>query len=1131
MLDIPVAADVATPKATPPSPWAASTVARPDNATVAKTGPDTEIQSRRIRFTYSDPSGSTRGSSDGDADSTMGILDPELLDAASSMNIGTTDDGSFAFPDISAIQSNGAKSKKLPKPESEDEVFKVPLALPPKTRQALGLPAGLMLPTLSANVTTDSQFDSVWSTDVSAANQSSFNWDKVANKQDKKAGEDGSIVNSSAHSRVSPQLQDTAVDKLRFSEVNCEDSFATGQFSARSTSIGGSNESEARTRDERFSDFGSAFSSSNRSGDLNVRPAVVFGDGDFAGSNRQSFADEYDVGQFQSEGALAMMDAAEKDFEDSNKLMMPGGNGDVSCAKSDGFSPENVSLSSASKSDLLSASAYFKMNTSNVGSLETSYSGRPNLGLSTLKSPRRSKPSLGSIPESDSKNSTYTLSPSDESSSTVKASSNPEPDLGKILDKFSGHSRLELVDIMTKAAPNADAEYYIDLLQKLGHGKQVPASQEQVSTSPYLPSFLETSSADSTLHAQTPQKDSQQHAESSAAVQILGSIKSLEKRTPSPEPPRSRIPRPSPTHPDAKKRSVSPHSTAIKSGKSQIPILSSKGQDTTSTTVFDRSSSSSTKTVRKAQRFSSPIKSSPVQVVAMVPARKKILLPETEKENERSVLPQQSIGKTSRSALKDVSKAELNQLPKKGVPVGAVAVKKKAEFPLASDKSSLIWPAVAVGRSEEQVVTLRNTTRKDVNVKLMIRESQAFKIGVSSCVQVTIAALSDYIVAVMFSPSSTGLHFGKLVMKPQGTEGAAVKASIRLHGQGGISDMQLRNCGHMVNGRRSVDFGQVQHGSLLSYTVKVSNEGNSAGFFAFQGFRDSDCRQKDDGYISAQPMSGVLSGGCHANVKITVDLSLAESGVSPSRGQYLGSLAIFHGPEQCRQVMRSVKHLPGAPRMSLQPFLLGVDLARKFEGEEKAEWDGAVGVHDLDHFYHKTTKEIVDFAGLIKAGAKEFKTLAVEDTLSESRINCTVMHQTMAQANFEAIPEEVPYSRPQSTAGTETTRPPSPRPKTVYLDADQVYFPKTRVGRNSICKVKIKNRTSANQCVRVGQLSPPFSVKHDQVTVKANSFLSLPVGYRPVRAGANDRAVLELTTPQQVQMLVNLHGKCAGCDN
>ena len=124
--------------------------------------------------------------------------------------------------------------------------------------------------------------------------------------------------------------QDRPVSDKEFAVLNrSDDSFFKGQFSARSTSLGGSNEIlKGKTRDERFSDYTNAeklFVQGSCSDGQMHNPLDISGDQSKGETNfPDDFFDMHQEGvenvscEFYSDCGKDIIDAAEKEFEDSN---------------------------------------------------------------------------------------------------------------------------------------------------------------------------------------------------------------------------------------------------------------------------------------------------------------------------------------------------------------------------------------------------------------------------------------------------------------------------------------------------------------------------------------------------------------------------------------------------------------------------------------------------------------------------------------------------------------------------------------------------------------------------------------------------------------------------------------------
>ncbi len=1213
LLGIPVTPEVATPRATPPSPWAASTEARPKTSGVL----DRETMAtdmRKVQFTDSSSKGEEKEEEEEGGgrvikesllldDESIGILDPALLEtvtAASSSSSLAISDSFVALVGADVSSSSAFSShhprKRLQKQQqerNETDVFKVPLAPPSKPKGTGEVPANLMLPASSLQQCQISAllFDSALSAnDASSSlfNQSSFRWEKVAQKE--------------KEDKAWP-----SADYGKFDELNrVGDSFTTGQFSARSTSIGGSCEEEEEggreggrfgTRDEHFSDFSKVFMTGTQTttgleeagrslGESGLSRASSWGkkghrdegEGglvDFGGMS-QSFGSQFQEGEFRDGGdARGVMDAAEKEFLEENKLAIYHEGACSDTTKVDGFS-SNSSVNSfslsRSRAELLSRSGYFMQNTSTLGSLESGADVRPNLGFSRLLSPAK-KESLEAIPEAESKNSTYTLSNDGEEEEEG------EKGLASQASRFKSLQQQELMDLIAKASPSLNPSYYADCIMKLKGGKSrwdaalpapPPPPPASSNISQFLPSILETSSGDVTLTEESqaePDAEAEKEAELREVESVVARL-NISPRTPISKADatyvasssRCKIPVRSPTTDKTKpidtddwpRLRSSP--SALLAPRSMIPVLAGK-QD-----------SSRGKKGYRGQRFSSPIKTPPVREgTGSSQAKRKVML-EAEKENSRkSATKSPTPAEKSRGALK-VLQQQNAATHDSHVPANEGGKQKKfvsksprlpssseqqqsRQFPLDTDRSTMTWLGVGIGRSAEQVVTLRNSTADRVVVNLIIRDSDAFKLGAATAKQVSIDAMSTAAIAVSFLPSSGALALGKLVLKPQGfrSKGRAVKASIALQGQGGCPDIRLGNCGYLVDGKRSLSFGKVQPGrTRLTWEIDLENRGTAPGFYLARGFADGECRQEAGRFIVVTPGNGVIPEGGTARALLEVDLALLE-GTDDDRGLYLGSLVLFCGPEACRRVLRSARRLKDSDvpsRFGGAATPGGVpeaDFAEVFLGENAGDhFAGVVDKLDAAHFYEKLRREVVELTAEVsgKERSRFSRLTTVEDTLSETRMNCTVAAGTAGQSPFEAISEEETTEKPppaqppppvppaEGLRHAAKGRAPGPsRSKTVYLEAGETYFPSTRVGRTSFCKVKIKNRTTRRQTLRVSPLSPPFHAKHSQVTVQPMSFLSLPVSYRPTSPGPH-RAVLKFASSALEEPIeATLYGK------
>lgn len=944
----------------------------------------------------------------------LGLLPVETLaDDSSSQNTATP---SLLFANLSSLK---ASSKR--KTDDED-VFKVP-SLPPHILKEKPFP-GIDQRFLQAQALLPESFLSLGGN--STINQSSFAWEKIlqSEAQPQKDEAEASI-------NVEEPLNDEAFAALNQKH---HDSFFNGQFSARSTSFGGSNEGkeEGPTRDERFSDFSQRSKLfQNPEGSFLAGPEgfeglsqdlgdiECFGDGDF----------ESDMGKAQ-----AFMDEEEKQFHQFEQSKT---NSNVS-----GFSVANVSFrlpiearshgddpNGFEEEDVMSRSKYFMQNSSRLGALDSTLTGlnRPDLGFELkIKSPEKE-------PDPKTIDSTYTVSSGNST---------------QILDKVDAFKHMDLntlQDLIAKASKDHNPAYYATLIAKFAQQK-IQSETMNGTVSELLPSFLETS-------------------------KFPDETQTLEPRCPSPK----------------------PNSTVGK--KSRIPVRSPK-HGLPSQIPVRKASAPNLNTKKKAiqgPRFSSPNKRYP-RSSSQVDGSNLKKIP-----NQAQKMPNQgdgSVQKVSKNLFQGEGQDQNKENASPNVVTKATVPSKG--FPIDSDRSVMNWFGVSIGRSEEQIVVLRNKLDQNLTVNLMIRESKDFKIGLSTSQSVQMGPFSTQDIAINFSPPDLEPCSGKLVIKPQGTSGPgnkAFKASILLQGQGGTPNLSFTGFGDLVNGKRSLHLGPIpeDHAQIVR-KMQVTNDGIADAFVKLQGFRDDECRLSDDAFIHLSPSQFVVGAKSSMDVTMTLDPNLmSETG----SGSFIGSIALFHGPEICRQVMLEARKIPGALRLSSSSALLGLDFTSHFQQSNPLPFSSKVVDRDVKHFYSKTQREIIELIGQ-RPTLSGFNSMHVEETLSESRINCTFA-QDRSVNPMQTIQE--------SQGDAEQPKKDRKPVKSVYLASETVFFPLSKIGTNALAKIVLKNRTPNPASFQLDDLCPPFKNRHKLVTVQANSYLNVPVFYSPVNAGPHQTAV------------------------
>jgi hypothetical protein len=592
--------------------------------------------------------------------SSFGLLSAETLSEASAMMAAgaTTANSTALGASFAGFQNmtSGFGGEPLRQNGDVSAVFKVPaLPLPPppgggrtvnKSSLASANASGAGLPTKfmskaagNTSLLQPGLMDTFMSgyTDTSAANQSSFAWDKIVNASGRSEAAAATLMADGGLPPLSLKQEKSAdvdpekpVGDKDFEAMNASagNSFFTGQFSARSTSFGGSNEEGgrstgsgggggARTRDERFSDFTNAskmFAANNSGGDKSGETAgakapaflmdgpeaglgggsvqdgfgglgggsgqkafsclegggqeafgglvgggqeafgglggggqetfdsgpeafgrrqEAFGSGQEAfGSGQEAFGglsgsgqadfgfgdeEQFEDEQFESDGARDIIDAAEKDFVEENKLQIAASASSVgnvtgmSC-----FSNVDCSFKPPFEAgDALSRSGCFLQNTSRLGGLELSlpWDQRPDLGLGAIRSPesKTSRTSRGSLRQSGtaSKDTTYTVSSNEntmlgeeEDNAMIDVNENLEKEVEARLAEFKDMGLDSLKELISRASSEHDPAFYSKMINDYLTGAKKkpgnwasPASADvtmnATSLSSFLPSFLE----------------------------------------------------------------------------------------------------------------------------------------------------------------------------------------------------------------------------------------------------------------------------------------------------------------------------------------------------------------------------------------------------------------------------------------------------------------------------------------------------------------------------------------------------------------------------------------------------------------------------------------------------------------
>ena len=500
----------------------------------------------------------------------------------------------------------------------------------------------------------------------------------------------------------------------------------------------------------------------------------------------------------------------------------------------------------------------------------------------------------------------------------------------------------------------------------------------------------------------------------------------------------------------------------------------------------------------------------------------------------------------------------------------------RSGFPIAVDKSCLSWLAVEIGKTEEKFVCLQNLTEQTLELRLIIRDCNQYTFKTNRHVnhipdllhlQQSITTndqshefMLDAVlqpketkdVIVQFTPSKKcgfGQKRGKLVIKPRGLGGKTLKASIPLYANVGVPKIVFdesfgTTTGHIPN-QITTFMGTLSNKLETEKESQIYNNGDVPAFIRLQAFADMDCRivSGDDPMdpIRIEPNAFILKPGCNRTIKIYVRPC---HGVAEGKHTVAGSILMFSGPEICRQAWRAFKTNEQKNIRSRNQYLVhGEDFDVPFRGETEAlnisdKFCGPLTGEEEADFEKKMTITTVKVVGF--KAKMQFVTLQVEDTLSESRINCTVLGGSSFSPavdrnllpevrNYDDIAEEQEIEIPlKSVPGNETLHK-DDKPKSsaqnctttnnkasssethtneIFLQNSKLFFPPVKVGTTGVEKLTIKNRKETPVSIYIQSISLPFKTSLSRFEIKARSYAKLPIVYTPETVGKHKAKIL-----------------------
>jgi len=358
-----------------------------------------------------------------------------------------------------------------------------------------------------------------------------------------------------------------------------------------------------------------------------------------------------------------------------------------------------------------------------------------------------------------------------------------------------------------------------------------------------------------------------------------------------------------------------------------------------------------------------------------------------------------------------------------------------------------------------------------------------------------------------------------------------------------------------VEGVTSLSLGQIPNDVCKVQTLTFTNFGSVHGFVCVRAFADQGLEKpltKPD-LVLIEPSHFVLGPkGGRQVVTVRVDPLVVNHSEETS---YVASLAILSGPEAARKILAGSASIVGVSRIRPQ-----------FNAEDLKKISSNVKVPAVS----LTSSTIDDMVGYFDRrsvhlyGQKsEFHVLNYEETLSETRLNCTadavnlnsvspagsvtkaILQPPASKAKMPTINEERERCKtlpPKSSmappprnanmslsarkvpvlAGAVTAEKPK---KAIHLESEKLIFPTAFVGKSVTAKIKIKNPTSKSIVLhaRLLPVGGPFHIQESTLELKPRFYKSLVCTFTPTSKGRFEGKV-ELAAPGEVTMTATLKG-------
>jgi hypothetical protein len=467
---------------------------------------------------------------------------------------------------------------------------------------------------------------------------------------------------------------------------------------------------------------------------------------------------------------------------------------------------------------------------------------------------------------------------------------------------------------------------------------------------------------------------------------------------------------------------------------------------------------------------------------------------------------------------------------------------------LLADRQFMFWGGVELGSSQHQMICFQNGADFPLDVSFSLTGSPDFcLLGLEHVRQdngrqpkVSIASKSIYRLYISFVPltaseAHAALHVSVL--------NSSVSYTIPLLGFGGSSRVAIQNIQIGQSNSYWLNVGPLMAESTIVQRVSLKNSGHRTAFVKAECYRDMTCSEVlRSSQISVQPNAFCLAPGHEKTLLLVMKPTQNDVSLCKSQPSIVGVIALYSGNEVLRKRLRKFlfeKQAIGKAFNMMLPSSVNFDV--DFADENCMEPSRAPLVGNEDQAFRSSlTRHCLAIVGepaqkyvnIVKAdvnqavrhryevssGALQLRRDAGNSVNSVCRTASSSRTPSVGDVPEQDVPSGLQHKSYKSSSSSSKENVPL-----IVVQPRELVFDVVAVGSKGQLSVSVKNRDSHDHQLVVSGVHAPFHVKFKKFTLRARSYVTLPVDFRPTVAGKID-CLMIIDGDSRSQVRVKLSG-------